>query len=99
MPHPSLPLRLPAALLVCHPLQVHVARPGLPADPPVLQLGKMALKEADLVLAVDARRVGILTHNTKVIVHLALVDGGLGLRDELSAAHVLAVPERGAVEG
>ena len=98
MPHPGLPLRLPAALLVRHPLQVGVARALLAADPAVLHLGEVALEEADLVLAVDAGRVGVLAHHAEVVVDLAAVDGRLGLRDELGAAHVLAVPEGGAVE-
>jgi len=63
-------------------LQVRVRRPLLARDPAVLHLDEVRLEEADLVLAVDARRVGVLAHHREVVEHLAAVDGGLGLRDE-----------------
>lgn len=52
----------------------------------------MALEEADLVLAVQAGRVGGAAHDAEMVVNLAAVDGRGGLRDQLGAAHVLAIP-------
>ena len=98
MPNPRLPLRLPLALLARHPLQIRITRAALPANPAVLELGEMALEEADLVLAVDAGRVNVLAHDAKVVKHLARGNCRFRLRDQLDAPHVLAVPEGGAVE-
>jgi hypothetical protein len=63
-------------------LQVRVRRPLLARDPAVLHLDEVRLEEADLVLPVDARRVGVLAHHREVVEYLAAVDGGFGLRDE-----------------
>lgn len=98
VPHVGQPLGLPLALLAGHPLQVGVAGALLAADPAVLELGEVALEEANLVLAVDARRVLVAAQNREVIEHLAAGNGGLGLRDQLDAAHGLAVPEGRRVE-
>lgn len=94
MPNIGLPLGLPLALLADHELEVGVLGALLAADPAVLHLGEVALEEADLVLAVDARRRGVLAHHAEVVEHLALVDRRLGLRDQLDPPHVLAIPVR-----
>lgn len=51
------------------------------------------------MLLVRARRVLLLPHDAEVVEHLALVDGRVGLGDELRAPHVLPVPEGRVVEG
>lgn len=98
VPDASLPLRLPLAVLANHELQVRVAGAALAADPAVLELGKVALEEADLVLAADAGGVGVGPANRKMVPDLAAVDGRRGLRDQLDAPHVLPVPVRRRVE-
>lgn len=73
VPHTRLPSRRsPFALLAHHPLQLGIARPALAGDPPIFHLGEVALKEVNLVLAVDARRVGSVAHHAEVVKHLAL---------------------------
>lgn len=59
----------------------------------------MALKEINLVLTIDTRRIGPVAHHAEVVVDFALVDGRGGLRDQLDASHGLAIPVSGAVEG
>lgn len=59
----------------------------------------MGLKEIDLVLPVDRRGVGVLPRHGEVVKDFPTVDGGLGLGDQLYAAHVLPVPVRGRVQG
>jgi len=98
VPDAGLPFNLPLALLVGHPLEIRIAGTLLAGDPAVLELSEMALEEADLVLVVGAGRVGVLAHDAKMIKDLAGGNGRLGLRDQLSAAHSLAVPEGCAVE-
>ena len=99
VPHVGLPRRLPQALLLDHELQVRVLGALLAADPAVLHLGEVALEEANLVLAVDRGGVGGAAHHAEVVELLALVDALGSLRDQLGAAHGLAVPEGGGVEG
>jgi hypothetical protein len=84
-----LELDLPLALAADHPLQVGVGSPGLAVDPAVLELREVALKEADLVLIGCAGDVGRAPLDREVVEDGALVDGCLGLRNELSAPHVL----------
>ena len=91
--------RAPLAHAVDVPSQTSVARAGLAADQAVLHLREVALEEVDLVLERGARGVGAGAHHAEVVKDLAGVDGGRGLRDELGAAHVLAVPVRGRVDG
>lgn len=98
MPHVLHPLRLPQGILADHELQVLVLDPRRARDPPVLHLDKVALEEADLVLLVGARRVVRGAHHAEVVKDLALVDGGRRLRDQLGAAHRLAVPVGRVVE-
>lgn len=99
MPHTRIPRRhTPLALLIHHPLQLQITRPTLARNPTILHLGKVALKEINLVLAIHAGRVGPIAHHAKVVIDLALVDGRGRLRDQLDASHVLAVPVGGAIE-
>lgn len=64
-----------------------------------LELGEVALEDADLVLARLGRGVDVAPHKREVVEHLALVHGGRGLRYELGAAHRLPVPVGRAVQG
>lgn len=98
MPHVRLPLRLPLGVLGDHELKIGVRGALLARDPARLQLDEVRLEEADLVLAIDARRVHVFAHDREVVVYLAAVDSGLGLRDQLCASHVLPVPEGRAVD-
>lgn len=89
----SLELDLPLALTSHHPLQVGVRGTGLAIDPAILQLCEMALKEANLMLVGSAGNVCGAALDREVVVHSALVDGSLGLGNELSAPHVLRVDQ------
>lgn len=82
MPHVRLPLRLPLGVLGDHELKIGVRGALLARDPARLQLDEVRLEEADLVLAIDARRVHVFAHDREVVVYLAAVDSGLGLRDQ-----------------
>jgi len=79
-------------------LQVGVACARLAADPAVLELGEVALEEADLVLVCRAWHVGRRPLDGVVVVDCALVDGGLGLGNQLRPPHV-TVPLGRAVNG
>jgi hypothetical protein len=59
----------------------------------------MALEEADLVLAVDAGSIRSASLDAEMIPDCSGVDRGCCLRDQLSAAHGLAIPVRSGVEG
>lgn len=98
MPLIRLQLRLPLALSAHHPLQVGVRRALLAVDPAVLQLCEVALEEADLVLVGCAGDVGGAPFDAEVVVHGALVNGSLGLGNQLRAPHV-AVPFCSVVDG
>jgi hypothetical protein len=89
VPFICLELDLPLALTAHHPLQVGVGCTGLAIDPAVLKLGEVAFEEADLVLVCRAGDVGAAALDREVVVDGALVDGSLGLGDELRAPHVL----------
>jgi hypothetical protein len=89
VPLVCLELGLPLALATHHPLQVGVRCTGLSADPAVLQLCEVALKEGDLVLVRCTRYVCTSPLDREVVVHCALVDSSLGLRNKLSTPHVL----------
>lgn len=82
MPHVRLPLRLPLRVLGNHELEVRIRGALLARDPTGFHLDEVRLEEVDLVLAVHARRVGVLAHHREVVVHLAAVDSRLGLRDQ-----------------
>ncbi len=82
VPHISLPFRLPLRVLGDHELQVWVRGARLARNPAGFHLDEVRLEEADLVLAVHARRIGVLAHHREVVVHLAAVDGCLGLWDQ-----------------
>lgn len=86
----NVPLRHPADM----PLELSIAT----TRSTIFKFRKVALKESNLVLV--CRRRGILGGglDRKVVVHLALVDGGLGLGDKLCPQHALAVPLRGLVD-
>lgn len=96
MPDVSFPGNVPLGSSSNLPSQRRVAGSGRATDPARLQLGEMALEEADLVLAVQARGVGGATLDAEMVVDLAAVDGRGGLRDQLRAAHGLAIPVSGA---
>lgn len=98
MPHTSVPSNRPLGSSSNLPSQCWVAGASGAADPARLQLGEVALEEADLVLAVQAGRVGGAAHDAEMVVDLAAVDGRGGLRDQLGAAHGLAIPVSGAGE-
>lgn len=84
----GLPLRLPAR----HPAEVGVRGSAGPAQPANLHLGEVALKEVDLVFARRGRRIRVAALHAEVVPHLALVDWGRGLGDQLRASHVLTIP-------
>lgn len=96
VPDVSFPGNVPLGSSSNLPSQRWVAGAGSATDPARLQLGEVALEEADLVLAVQARRVGGAALDAEMVVDLAAVDGRGGLRDQLGAAHVLAIPVSGA---
>jgi hypothetical protein len=89
VPLVCLELRLPLALAADHPLKVGVRGTGFAIDPAVLELREVALKEGDLVLVRGAWDVRGTPLDREVVEDGALVDGCLGLRDELGAPHVL----------
>lgn len=92
VPDTSIPNSVPLGSSSDLPSQCWVAGAGCAADPARLQLSEVALEEGDLVLAVQAGRVGGAAHDAEMVVDLAAVDGRGGLRDQLRAAHVLAIP-------
>lgn len=96
VPLVRLELRLPFALAPDHPLQVRVGRARLAIDPPVLELGEVALEEGDLVFVCGAGHVCCGSLDGEVVVYRALVDGGFGLGDEFCPPHV-RVPLCGVV--
>lgn len=98
MPDTGLPESLPLALAADHPLQVGVLVALLAVDPSVLHLGEVGLEEVDLMLMEDARGVLVAAHHGEVVEDLALVDRGLGLRNQLRPPHV-AVPLGRRVDG
>ena len=99
MPHTSFPDRVPLRHASHHPAQVLIwARIGVSVDPTILHLREMALEEVDLVLIVWVWSIRVRSHHTKVVVDLALVDSGGGLRDKLSTPHI-GVPFCGRVDG
>lgn len=98
MPYARLPLRLPLAVLSDHELQIRIARRALATDPPVLQLGKVALEETNLVLPIHAWRIRVASHDAEMVPDLATVDRGGRLRDQLDTPHGLPIPVRGGVE-
>ena len=77
--------------------QIGVARARLSIHPSILQLREVALKEADLVFVRRTRYVGSRSLDREMVIHGALVDGGLGLGDQLRAPHV-TVPFRRAID-
>ena len=98
VPLVRLKLHLPFALSTHHPLQVGVGRALIAADPAILQLSKMALEEADLMLVRRTGDICAAPLDAEVVVHCAAVDRSLGLWNQLGAPHI-AVPFRGAVDG
>lgn len=98
VPDVSFPDNIPLGSSSNSPSQRRVAGASGAAHPARLQLGEVALEEADLVLAVQARGVGVAALDAEMVVDLSLVDGRGGLGDQLGAAHVLAVPVGGAGE-
>lgn len=96
VPDVSFPGNVPLGSSSNLPSQRGVAGAGSAADPTRLQLSEVALEEADLVLAVQARGVGGAALDAEMVVDLAAVDGRGGLRDQLGAAHGLAIPVGGA---
>ena len=99
VPHVRVPSCGPLAHAANVPAQQAVAGAGFAADETVLHLGEVALEEADLVLVERRWSVRVRTLHAEVVEHLALVDGGRRLGDQLRAAHRLAIPVRGAVDG
>lgn len=102
MPYTSLPSCVPLRR-ACHiPSEQWVAGAGSTALPARLHLGEVALEEVDLVLAGDAGRAGggavDVARHAEVVKDLARGDGGRRLRDQLDAAHRLAVPVGRGVE-
>lgn len=65
----------------------------------VLELGEVGLEEGDLVLVGGRGLVLGRGLDGEVVELLALVDGRLGLGDELSAQHGLAIPLCRLVDG
>lgn len=96
MPDVSLPGDIPLGNSSNLPSKRGVAGAGRAADPARLQLSEVALEEADLVLAVQARGISIAALDAEMVVDLSAVDGRCGLGDQLSAAHGLAIPVGGA---
>lgn len=97
MPYIGHELDLPLALTTNHPLQIRVAGSRLAVHPSILQLRKVALEEADLVLVRRARYIGCRAFDREMVVDLPLVDGGSRLGNKLCAPHV-RVPFCGAVD-
>jgi len=93
-----LQIYLPFALPAHKPLQVRVARALLAANPTVLELREVALKEANLMFIRGTWDISTTPLDAEVVVHGAAVDRRFGLRDQLGAPHV-AVPFGGAVDG
>lgn len=98
MPKPRLPHRTPLTRPPHIPPKRRILSPTLSTNPPSLQLGKMALEEANLMLAIHARRVRVAAHDAEMVPHKPAVDGRAGLRDQLGAPHRLPVPVRRGVE-
>ena len=96
VPDVCVPRRIPLRRAANVPVQAAVAG-ALPAA--VLELSEVALEEADLVLVGGDGGVGRGALQIEVVHNVALVDADSALRDELGAAHVLAMPVRRAVNG
>jgi len=96
VPHTSGKRDVPMRLAIHVPPQRLIQRSLFAVDESELQLREVALEEADLVLLVRGRRVRGRVLHAEVVEDLALVDRCLGLRDQLRAEHVVAVPD-GAV--
>jgi hypothetical protein len=99
VPDVSIPVDAPLGVSSNVPSQQRVAGASFAADPASLQLGEMALEEADLVFAEQARWVGRAALDAEVVEDVTTVDGSGGLRDQLGAAHGLAVPVGRAGQG
>ena len=99
MPYPSGERYVPVRLAIHVPPQRLIQRSLLAVDDSELQLREVALEEADLVLLVPGRRVRGRVLHAEVVEDLALVDRCRGLRDQLRAEHVVAVPDGTVVDG
>jgi len=99
MPYPSGERDVPMRLAIHVPPQRLIQRSLLAVDEPILQFCEVALEEADLVLLVRGRRVGGRVLHAEVVEDLALIDRCLGLRDQLRAEHIVAVPDGAVVDG
>jgi hypothetical protein len=99
VPNTSSPVSAPMRVTADVPSQQRVRSSRLSTDPAGLQLGEMALEEAYLMFAVDARRVGGSVHDAEMVVDLSRIDGGGRLGNQFCSTHVLPVPVGGAVEG
>ena len=98
MPNIRLPHHTPLTRPPHIPPKRRILRPRLPTNPPGLQLRKMALEEAYLMLAIHARRIRRTPFDAEMVPHQATVNSRSGLRDQLRAPHRLSVPVRRVVE-
>jgi hypothetical protein len=99
VPDTSSPVSAPMRGTANVPSQQRVRSSRLSTDPTGLELGEMALEEANLMFAVDARWVGGGVHDAEMVVDLSRSDGSGRLGNQLGSTHVLPVPVGGAVEG
>lgn len=79
VPFVGFELNLPFALATHHPLQISVACTRLAVDPTIFELGKVTLKEANLMLVGCTRDIGSRPLYGEVVVNSSLVDGGFRL--------------------
>jgi len=98
MPNIRIPLNSPVAGATHKPLQVRIACPARATNPPRLHLREMALKKVNLMLAVNAWRVGGRPLHAEVVPDVAGVDSGASLGNQLSASHRLPIPVGGIVQ-
>jgi hypothetical protein len=98
MPHSGVPINAPFRHSVHIPSKQRIARSALSRNPTAFQLREVGFKEANLVLAVNARRVCCGPHNAEMVPYSPCSNCRRSLRDKFSSSHRLPIPIRRAVK-
>lgn len=99
VPFASSEVHCPLAVSCNHPVEGVVGGARLAVKQAILHFGEGALEEAHLVFFVWRRRAGGSMLHGEVVEHLSGVDGGRGLRDQLSPEHAIVIPDGAIVDG